>query len=58
MASIKIKIERDYWCAEDDRVKAGEVIELDSDIAIQLVNDQIATLVVPDKKSVKADDKA
>ena len=46
--TLKIQIIRDFWVDEDNRIMAGEIVDLPSKTAKTLVNDGIAKLVLED----------
>ena len=46
--TLKIQIIRDFWVEEDNRIMAGEIVDLPSKTAKTLVNDGIAKLVLED----------
>ena len=46
--TLKIQIIRDFWVEEDNRISAGEIVDLPSKTAKALVNDGIAKLVLED----------
>jgi len=46
--TLKIQIIRDFWVEEDNRIMAGEIVDMPSKTAKALVNDGTAKLVLED----------